>query len=100
MIFFSRYLLLATTLTARVKQLLLLLLVANSFKSQAQYCPWDCSGMIKLKTPVGAKELVYKLNPALVDETNWSLTPCMEQANPFMIASIFLHYDDFVNIEK
>jgi hypothetical protein len=51
-----------------MKQALLSFFGALIFlRSFSQHCPWDCSGMIIVETPV-AKGMVYKLEPVLVDE--------------------------------
>jgi len=68
------------------------LLVLKGF---AQHCPWDCSGMIVLETPV-AKGTLYKLEPVLVDEEKKVIVDTMYGTNkPTYDRCELLFYDDF-----
>lgn len=49
-----------------MRRLFLFLFLFVSVSSFGQHCPWDCSGMILMKTDLKAGEL-QKLNPVLVD---------------------------------
>jgi hypothetical protein len=61
----------------------------------AQHCPWDCSGMILVETPV-AKGMVYKMEPVLVDEDQKVIVDTMYGTDkPTYDRCDFLSYDDF-----
>jgi hypothetical protein len=63
----------------------------------AQHCPWDCSGMIMMRTPV-SKEMIYKLKPVLVDEQKNVVTDTMYGTGlPTYDRCDFLSYEDFVD---
>ena len=65
------------------------------FKSFAQHCPWDCSGMIIVETPV-AKGVVYELEPVLVDEEKKVIVDTMYGTDkPTYDRCDLLFYDDF-----
>src|SRR4029078_2084383 len=65
------------------------------FKSFAQHCPWDCSGMIMVETPV-SKGMVYKLEPVLVDEEKKVIIDTMYGTDkPTYDRCDLLSYDDF-----
>ena len=64
-------------------------------KSFSQHCPWDCSGMIMVETPV-AKGMVYKLKPVLVDEEKRVIVDTMYGTDkPTYDRCDLLFYDDF-----
>ena len=75
-----------------------LLLCCSGFilsKAFAQHCPWDCSGMIIVETPV-MKKTVYKLEPVLVDEDKKVIVDTMYGTDkPTYDRCDFLTYDDF-----
>ena len=65
------------------------------FKGFSQHCPWDCSGMIIVETPV-AKGMVYKLEPVLVDEERRVIVDTMYGTDkPTYDRCDLLFYDDF-----
>ena len=64
-------------------------------RSFSQHCPWDCSGMIIVETPV-AKGMVYKLEAVLVDEEKKVIVDTMYGTDkPTYDRSDLLSYDDF-----
>jgi len=64
-------------------------------KGFAQHCPWDCSGMIIVQTPV-AKTMIYKMEPVLVDEDRKVIVDTLYGADkPTFDRCDFLSYDDF-----
>src|SRR5262245_44608671 len=64
-------------------------------KGLAQHCPWDCSGMIIVETPV-AKGMIYKLEPVLVDEEkNVIVDTIYGTDKPTYDRCDLLFYDDF-----
>lgn len=64
-------------------------------KGLAQHCPWDCSGMIIVETPV-MKKTVYKLGPVLVDEDKKVIVDTMYGTDkPTYDRCDLLTYDDF-----
>jgi hypothetical protein len=64
-------------------------------KGLAQHCPWDCSGMIMVQTPV-MKKTVYKLEPVLVDEDKKVIVDTMYGTDkPTYDRCELLTYDDF-----
>ena len=79
-----------------MKQALLSFFGALIFLSSfSQHCPWDCSGMIIVETPV-AKGMVYKLEPVLVDEEKKVIVDTMYGTDkPTYDRCDFLSYDDF-----
>ena len=63
----------------------------------AQHCPWDCSGMILVETPV-EKGMVYKMEPVLVDGDKKVIVDTMYGTDkPTYDRCDFLSYDDFTN---
>ena len=77
------------------KVILIFCCVTISFRIFAQHCPWDCSGMVMLKTLV-PKEMVYKLEPVLVDEGKKLITDTMYgTGKPTYDLCEFLDYKDF-----
>lgn len=78
-----------------MKSLLLLLFVSISFFSSGQHCPWDCSGMILMKTDLKADEL-KKLNPVLVDVNKNIVIDTMYGTGLETYDTCrFMFYDDF-----
>jgi len=72
--------------------LFLLLCMSGMF---AQHCPWDCSGMILIKTSI-SKTTVHHLNPVLVDEQKEMIIDTMYGTSKATYDScIFLRSDDF-----
>lgn len=66
-------------------------------RSFAQHCPWDCSGMILVKSPVSKKN-VYKLQPVLVDDEKKVVVDTMYGTDkPTYDRCDLLFYDDFTN---
>ncbi len=64
--------------------------------AKAQHCPWDCSGLVLLKTEV-AKEEIYKMKPVLVDENkNLIVDTTFGTGKPMYDTCSFLYYDDFL----
>jgi hypothetical protein len=64
-------------------------------KSSAQHCPWDCSGMVIVETPV-AKGVVYKLEPVLVDEEKRVIVDTLYGTDkPTYDRCDLLSYEDF-----
>lgn len=62
----------------------------------SQHCPWDCSGMILLKTDI-SKEEFTKLNPVLVDAHKQLIVDTVYGTGLATYDSCrFLYYDDFV----
>lgn len=64
----------------------------------AQHCPWDCCGLLMLKTDLSPDEL-KKLNPVLVDARKNPVIDTLYNsgAATFDTATI-LQYDDFVSL--
>jgi len=79
-----------------MKQALLSFFGALIFLSSfSQHCPWDCSGMIIVETPV-AKGIVYKLEPVLVNEEKRVIVDTMYGTDkPTYDRCDLLSYDDF-----
>jgi hypothetical protein len=74
----------------------LTILLIATMVAKAQHCPWDCSGLILLKTEV-AKEEIYKLQPMLVDENKKLIVDTLSGTNkPTYDTCSFLYYDDFL----
>ncbi|HEV8507368.1 MAG TPA: hypothetical protein VGQ53_18280 [Chitinophagaceae bacterium] len=78
-----------------------LLLFCGSFlllAGFAQHCPWDCSGMVIVETPV-AKGMIYKMEPVLVDEDKKVIVDTMYGTDkPTYDRCDFLSYDDFTKL--
>jgi hypothetical protein len=74
----------------------LILVILLSQLAKAQHCPWDCSGMILMKTTI-AKEQLYKLKPVLVDENkNIIIDTIYGTGLDTYDTCNFLYYDDFI----
>lgn len=79
-----------------MKRLILFLLPAVSFSSFGQHCPWDCSGMMLMKSDLKAGEL-QKLNPVLVDAKKNIVVDTMYGTGLETYDSCrFMFYDDFM----
>ncbi len=87
-----------------MRVLLVGLILLATLNSQAQHCPWDCSGMIVLNTDI-PRATLEKLKPVLVDDqyqvirdTVWG-TGKEDKTND---RCDFLYYDDFLanRVEK
>jgi hypothetical protein len=77
-------------------RVLILLLLISSVNAKAQHCPWDCSGMILMKTGI-AQEQLYKLKPVLTDENkNVIVDTIFGTGLPTYDTCNFLYYDDFM----
>lgn len=64
--------------------------------SNAQHCPWDCSGMILLKTDVTAAEF-RQLNPVLVNKSRKIIVDTIYGTGLETYDSCrFMSYDDFM----
>lgn len=65
-------------------------------QAAAQHCPWDCSGLLMLKTSLTDAEF-SQLNPVLVDDNK---KPIIDTVYGTGVDSYdtcrFLYYDDFV----
>ncbi len=67
-------------------------------KSFSQHCPWDCSGMVIVETPV-ANEKMNKLKPVLVDEEKNVITDTIYGTDqPTYDRCDLLSYDDFTKM--
>lgn len=78
-----------------MRHFLLLLLLTVSAIAKAQHCPWDCSGMIVMKTGI-AKEQLYKLHPILADENKNIIVDTIYGTGLATYDTCnFLYYDDF-----
>jgi len=76
---------------------LVFMLLIFSQLTNAQHCPWDCSGMIQIHTNT-AKETVYKMNPVLVDANKNIITDTMFGTGLDTYDRCdFLYFDDFVD---
>ena len=74
----------------------MLFLLLGSGMVQAQHCPWDCTGMILLKTDVTAAEF-NKLNPVLVDGNKKIVIDTIYgTGKETQDTCWFLGYDDFM----
>ncbi|HSU28632.1 MAG TPA: hypothetical protein VLJ68_09645 [Chitinophagaceae bacterium] len=77
---------------------LFLLIMFACLQSRAQHCPWDCSGMIVVKTDI-PRATLNKLKPVLVDEEHRVMTDTVwgtgkeDKTND---RCDFLYYDDFL----
>jgi hypothetical protein len=80
-----------------VKHFLLICCGCLAFlNNSAQHCPWDCSGMIIIETPV-PKEKIYALKPVLVDEErNVIIDTIYGTDEPTYDRCDLMFYDDFV----
>ncbi|MGQ0738723.1 MAG: hypothetical protein ACT4OJ_06650 [Bacteroidota bacterium] len=79
-----------------MKRLYALLLLLLPSITQAQHCPWDCSGMILLKTDVSPAEFA-KLNPVLADGDKRVVIDTIYGTGKDTYDSCrFLSYDDFL----
>jgi hypothetical protein len=66
----------------------------------AQHCPWDCSGMILIETPV-PEEQINSLDPILVDEYHKLITDTVYGTGlDTYDACEFLFSDDFTECRK
>lgn len=62
----------------------------------AQHCPWDCSGMILLKTDLSKTEFT-RLNPVLVDGNRKEIVDTVYGTGLATYdTGRFMHYDDFM----
>ncbi|MBI5858410.1 MAG: hypothetical protein HZB42_12270 [Sphingobacteriales bacterium] len=78
-----------------MRKLLFLLFLSFSFSSFAQHCPWDCSGMILIKTDATSSEL-KKLNAVLVDSNKNIIVDTMYGTGLETYDTCrFMLYDDF-----
>ncbi len=78
-----------------MKRLFLLLFSFVPISVFAQHCPWDCSGMILMKTNVSAAEL-KNLNPVLVDANKNIVVDTMYGTGLETYDTCrFMFYDDF-----
>jgi hypothetical protein len=79
-----------------MRRYLIILMVLVSTVSRAQHCPWDCSGMILVKTDV-SRENVYKLSPVIVDENKKIIVDTIYGTGKDTYDSCkLLYYDDFL----
>ncbi len=64
--------------------------------SNAQHCPWDCSGMILLKTNI-SKEQMRRLEPVSVNENEKEIIDTIYGTGKDTYdRARFMYYDDFV----
>ena len=79
-----------------MRHLFLFILLIATLTTSAQHCPWDCDGMIMIKTDAG-KEEMKKLDPVLVDVNKKLILDTSLGADIFDLCRI-LYYDDFLKI--
>ncbi len=80
-----------------MRSLIASLLLALPVSLTAQHCPWDCTGMLMLKTDATAAE-IKKLQPALVDENKNTVIDTLygTGSDQTFDTCYFLLYNDFV----
>lgn len=80
-----------------MRKLSFILLLFLSRQAAAQHCPWDCSGLLMLKTTLTVAEF-NQLSPMLVDGDK---NPVIDTVYGTGVDSYdtcrFLYYDDFVD---
>jgi hypothetical protein len=75
---------------------LLFLLWITTATANAQHCPWDCSGLLLVKTEV-PRENIYKLFPVLVNEKKEVIIDTIYgTGKPTYDTCNLLYYDDFL----
>lgn len=79
-----------------MRYILLFFLLIISIALSAQHCPWDCDGMILIKTDA-SKEEMRKLDPVLVDVNKQLILDTSKGADIYDLCRI-LYYDDFLKI--
>jgi hypothetical protein len=80
-----------------MRPVLILFLLVVCQITNAQHCPWDCTGMIMLQTDV-PKEKVYKMKPVLVDENKKVITDTIFGTGlPTYDRCDFLEHRDFTS---
>ena len=73
---------------------LFLLLITTT--GRAQHCPWDCGGLLLLKTGISPGNF-YKLSPVLVDENkNLIVDSIYGTGKESYDTCKFLSYEDFL----
>lgn len=74
----------------------LFILLLSTQNVYAQHCPWDCSGMILLKTDISTAEF-RSLEPVLVDKDKRIIVDTMYGTGLETYDTCrFLYYDDFL----
>lgn len=76
--------------------LAILFVVIAPAATNAQHCPWDCSGLLMLKTDVSREEM-KKLDPVLVDVNKKPIVDTLygSGTDTYDLCR-FLYYDDFL----
>lgn len=79
-----------------MRYLVLLSLLITTISTSAQHCPWDCSGLLMLKTDATREEM-KRLDPVLVD-INKNPIDQKQYADGTDSSNLyrFLFYDDFL----
>ena len=79
-----------------MRYLLFLSLLIITVSTSAQHCPWDCSGLLMIKTDATKGEM-KKLDPVLVDINNKPVIDTLygSGAGTYDLCR-FLYYDDFL----
>ncbi len=80
-----------------MRKVLIIILFIVSHLAGAQHCPWDCSGMILLKTDATSGEM-SRLNPVLVDSDRKVVIDTLYGTGLSSAADTcyFLIYEDFL----
>lgn len=79
-----------------MRYLFLFYFVIISAAVSAQHCPWDCDGMILIKTDAGKSEM-KKLDPVLVDINKQLILDTSKGSDIYDLCRV-LYYDDFLKI--
>ena len=79
-----------------MKALFTALFITLCFSLAAQHCPWDCSGLLMIKTSAGREEL-KKLDPVLVGPNKKPIIDTIygTGSETFDLCR-FMYYDDFL----
>ena len=77
-----------------------MILVLSSFRSLAQHCPWDCTGMIVLQIDL-PKSTIEHLNLVLVDENRKVIIDTIYGTGKATYDEcVFLEHDSFIKRRK
>lgn len=83
-----------------MRKLLILLTFLLPAATNAQHCPWDCSGLVVVETNIPGATL-KQMGFVLVDEHKKIITTSRTgDGKPFMDTSLLESYDEFVNKRK
>ena len=79
-----------------MRRIPVIVLFLFSLKAYSQHCPWDCSGMLLLKTDISSTEF-NSLNPVLVDKEKRIVVDTVYGTGKDTYDTCrFLFYDDFI----